>query len=165
MRPCIRCLVYVAPLFLYQPGTLAQLPGCTPPPPYGTVIAYHGLTSGCSNLPGHLPCIAGETIVFVLGDGVEATTCTFEYIWDFGAGPTFGDPTQLHTFAAPGQYNVQLGVYSSFGVDHLSVTVPVVSPSAIPVNGSVHLLLMAGLLVSIGLWRLFAWPRSHVGLQ
>lgn len=131
----------------------AQVPSCShPAPPFPlSVIPYTGLTSGCSNAPGSPNCIAGEVIQFKMGDGVEATDCYIEWVWDFGNGHVFGDATMTHTFSSPGVYPVNLTLYVAGGSNQFSTIVPVISPSAIPAETPVTLAFLALTLVAIGL--------------
>ena len=119
------------------------------------MIPYTGLTSGCSNAPGGNPnCIAGEVIQFKVGDGVEATDCYIEWVWDFGSGPVYGDATMTHAFSSPGVYPVNLTLYVTGGSSQLSTTVPVVSPSAIPAESTATLILLGAALAAAAVSRI-----------
>lgn len=134
-----------------------QFPPCVhPSPPIPSfVIPYTGATSGCSNSAGANPnCVGGEVIQFAIGDGVMATDCYVEYVWDFGNGPVYGDASNTHVFSAPGVYPVKLTIADAAGIHLLSVNVPVINPWDIPVETTPALVLLAGILAAAGLSRL-----------
>lgn len=60
------------------------------------------------------------------------------YGWDFGDGGTSADANPVHTFAAAGNYEVQLNVTTAVGQNRVSRTITVTAPSSegeVPVEG------------------------------
>jgi hypothetical protein len=127
-------------------------PPCPPPPAPSSTITYVGLVSGCSSLPGGNPfCRVGEPIQFKLGDGTTWSCAT--YHWDFQDASASGGATITHAFGAPGAFNVELTITSSFSTGHVSQVVSVLS-GTVPTLETWALLSLAMCLCAIGAIRL-----------
>jgi hypothetical protein len=125
-------------------------PTCTPIP--ALPVSYVGAVSGCSSQPGmSATCLAGETIQFKYGDGLNAC-CPASYVWEFEDGPI---PSGLaatinHTFPTAGTFNVKVSAYACPDPVVVTKTVPVAAASAIPVlnNAAAGILLLALALIA-----------------
>jgi gliding motility-associated-like protein len=116
-------------------------------PTWGDFNAWLAVTSsaGCTDTMWHivhvdtLPYVefAYDTVCF--GDPTHFTNLSygrgspiFAYLWDFGDGNTSSVLDPVHTYGAPGNYNVTLIVTDDNGcIDSITHTVPV-SPPPIP---------------------------------
>jgi PKD repeat protein len=74
---------------------------------------------------------AGDLAIQFTDTSTSSTGIT-SWQWDFGDGNTSTDQNPLHTYAAPGDYNVTLTVTDSVGSQPASQTVNVAAPQAPP---------------------------------
>jgi hypothetical protein len=124
-------------------------PMCTPSPPVDPfIIFYSGTESGCSNRPGGFPiCFVGEAIQFSVGDHQILCPET-DYDWQFPDSATPVGWKVPHVFSNGGVFVVNVSIANSNGSGHLSQTVTVAAPSAIPTASSLGILV---LLLSLGI--------------
>ncbi len=101
-----------------------------------TLVATNPFGSGTSSQTGYITVVALPTAEFsaAVNGGVVTFTNTSQggnsYNWDFGDGQTSTEKNPVHTYNAPGTYNVSLTVTNSCGATTLQQTVVVVTVGA-----------------------------------
>jgi hypothetical protein len=156
MRRTLLAIFVISALFRGSRG-LAGPPiiPCSPPVVPTLALAFHGLTSGCTQASTSPPCIVGETVQFQLVSGAITGECFIVYTWIFPEGTvlaaSYTPEAQNHQFQNPGTFTATFrmaGGASEFPTITLNQTVHVVRAAAIP---TLYRLLEVLLVLVIGL--------------
>jgi len=153
LRMLLTLGLLAGPAYAVAPPPCSSAPPLTPA---NFAIHYLGATSNCSQNGGD--CLPGEAITFQAVSAFDygSANCALGYSWNFHDGsPIAGGvmPTQPHTFAATGNYNVQLTITSAIATQ-ADVIQPVLVSANIPALNHILLTMLAGALLLLGIARL-----------
>lgn len=73
-------------------------------------------------------CESGQPVSFFATSPAYVFVACDAYAWDFGDGITAGSATPVHTFSAPGTYDVNLNVTNALGTSTARTTVTIAPP-------------------------------------
>lgn len=82
------------------------------------IIVHHSVTAGLYVMDTSQ--VAPYTYTFRDASLYFDNSTTFDYYWDFGDGNTATDINSVHTYAAPGPYNVSFAIIDGYGCVYTS---------------------------------------------